>query len=157
MILLITSIVVLVIIAGLSNSLIDTISFHYDSSIFSEIKSKRLKIFFNPVYSWMFKWKWENGKRIELKKAPWYYFFLYNPGYVESFPYSSNILSFMTDAWHLFKTIFITCFEIIIALLISYFLFDEVNVILLLISITLQKILFSLSFELGFKDIWLKK
>lgn len=68
-------ILILVIIAGLAEGIMDYIWFHYKGD----------NSFLNPDLSWRNKWK--HG----------------NPKYGERFFLSSTILVFLTDGWHLMK------------------------------------------------------
>jgi hypothetical protein len=51
------------------------------------------------------------------KKAPWYYFGLYIPQYVERFPFSTTFAVMFTQGWHLLKAGQLTAFRVIIAYL----------------------------------------
>lgn len=66
---------------------------------------------------WKFKYKVVFGIRIKPRGVPrechqpvknegynhWWYFGLHKPEYVEKFPYSSTLLVFLTDKWHLYN------------------------------------------------------
>ena len=67
----------LVIIAAISKAVMDTISFHYDTSVF-----KNSGTWFNPSLSWNNKYTWSKNKFIA--------WLLQNP------------LVLLTDAWHFF-------------------------------------------------------
>ncbi len=69
----------LIILAGISEAVMDKVQFHYNKSIFSKLNG----LFWDPSISWKNKWK------SDLK--------------TERFKGSSNIFVFTTDAWHLFK------------------------------------------------------
>jgi hypothetical protein len=69
----------LIILAGVSEAVMDKVQFHYNKSIFSKLNG----LFWDPSISWKNKWK------SDLK--------------TERFRGSSNIFVFTTDAWHLFK------------------------------------------------------
>lgn len=87
---------ILVTLAGIFNAVMDKIAFNYSSSIFKNLNPR----FWNLKESWKNQWKWPlepfTGR---------YYFGLYKPRYRENFPYSSTVLVWMTDAWHLAKAI----------------------------------------------------
>lgn len=75
----------LLVIAGISNAIMDTLQFHFSTSRFSQLGE-----WWNPVESW--KRKWKNGNRLD----------------GERFPGSSTVFVFVTDAWHFFKSITFT-------------------------------------------------
>ena len=87
----------LVILAGIFNAIMDTLSiFGFDNSVFGRYSIfKRFKRFLDPDISWANKWK--GGKR-ELG---------------EKFPGSSTIFVFTTDMWHLSKYIMILCLVLV--------------------------------------------
>jgi hypothetical protein len=71
--------------------------------------------------SFLNKWYLVDGKEVKPLFAPWYYFGLHTPEYVEHFPYSSTILVFLTDHWHLAKWGMFLIGEIIL----SYFVVEK--------------------------------
>lgn len=72
----------------------DTLAHHYSTSYF---KGKK-EVFWNPEVSWKNKYKdWPEDKR---------------PAY----PGATTWLAWTTDAWHLFKTIFLSLFTLAIVL-----------------------------------------
>jgi hypothetical protein len=75
---------ILIILSGMAEAIMDTLQFHYDTSIFKKFKNQR---FWYPGFSWMNKWK--DG----------------DPKNGERFLGSSTIFVGFTDAWHLFKFI----------------------------------------------------
>lgn len=84
-------VIVLYLLAGIVNSVMDTLRDKFSGSIFSEWGS-----YWNPAESW--KNKWKNG----------------DPAQGERFPLSSTALVFLTDAWHLGKWLMFTLIEIAI-------------------------------------------
>jgi len=50
------------------------------------------------------------------KKDHWWYFGLYTPNYAEKFPFSSTMLVFLTDKWHLSQFIMLRSFYTAIAI-----------------------------------------
>jgi hypothetical protein len=72
----------LIVFSAISSAIVDTISFHYNKSIFTKIK--------NPGY-WNPEWSWRNKYKH------------YDPKFGERFFQSKDLLVFLTDAWHLFK------------------------------------------------------
>lgn len=87
-------------IAGALNALYEIIFVSIDNTIFKDSNP----LFFDPKVSWKNKW---STNYPEKKEKKWYYFGVY-PRYKERFPYSSTILVFLTDAWHLFKALMLT-------------------------------------------------
>ena len=111
---------ILVIIAGIFNAVMDKIDFNFTTSIF---KNKNPK-FWNLKESWKNQWSWPLEPY-----TGWYYFGLYKPRNKENFPYSSTFLVVLTDAWHLSKTLMlislstaIICYTPLITPIIDVFL-----------------------------------
>ncbi|MFW6246618.1 MAG: hypothetical protein ACOC22_00380 [bacterium] len=113
-------VLILIIIAGISNAIMDTLQFRYSRSIFSKFKNQQ---WWNPTLSWRNKWK--NGD--------------YSQG--ERFWGSSRWFVRFTDAWHFFQGLMFTClflamvfyekiFYTIIDFLLIYLLFTVVFQIL---------------------------
>ena len=86
---------ILLALAGITNAIMDTIAFRYESSTFSRLNPK----FWNPKESWKNKYKNPN----KFAEDKWYYFKILQPKYQEKFLYSSSIFVSFTDAWHLFQ------------------------------------------------------
>jgi len=127
-ILLISLSVILIIISGVSEAIMDKLNFHFDKSIFSNIKYKQ--IFWNPIESWKNKWK------EDLK--------------TEKFIGSSTLFVFTTDAWHLFK--FFRNTSLFIGLgLIAFTTYNPI------IMVIIARIIYGLSFTLFFDYILVKK
>jgi hypothetical protein len=90
----------LMMVAGALNAVMDRISFTFKSSVFKDL---------NPVF-WDVKTSWKNMWKWPLEPfSGWYYFGLYKPRYKEKFPYSTTFLVWATDAWHLAKALMIGC------------------------------------------------
>lgn len=64
--------------------------------------------------SWTNKWKLNSVGQTYKYVDRWYYFGLHKPEYVEAFPYSSTILVFTTDSWHLNKWCMNRCIDLMI-------------------------------------------
>ena len=77
-------------LAAIFNSLMDTLTFHYESSIFADYP--KLKQFFDGYLSWRNKYK--NGNPLDGRK----------------FFGSTTFLVWLTDGWHLFKCAMLLCF-----------------------------------------------
>jgi hypothetical protein len=78
--------IMFVILAGISNSIMDTLAYHFSTSIFANFDDQS---YWNPNISW--KNKWKNG----------------NPEEGEAYFGSSTFLVWTTDAWHIFKSCWI--------------------------------------------------
>jgi hypothetical protein len=76
--------IIFIILAAFSNAVMDVLSTRYDVSIFGNLKNRQF-------WDWRISWKnkWENGFKLNREK----------------FLFSSSILVFLTDAWHLFKAL----------------------------------------------------
>lgn len=87
-------IIVLGIIAVVSNVIMDELDFHYDR-IFGKLIPEQWQSWWNPSLSW-------HNKYIEGSKILTMIF--------------STILVWTTDAWHFFKTVFLSCIIFIVLL-----------------------------------------
>ena len=85
-------------LAGIANGVMDTLQFHYSSSIFPP-KS----LFWNPAISWRNKYK--NG---DPKEGP-------------RFPGSTTIFVALTDGWHLMKALNLAFYRLAIVLAAAAF------------------------------------
>ena len=95
----IISTIVLVVIAAITNAIMDILQQKYKASIFSNL-NRYSSQFWNPKLSWKNKWKWSEDKQT----------------FVEKFPLSSTVLVWTTDAWHLMQMIFHTSWQLAIAI-----------------------------------------
>ncbi|MEZ5195117.1 MAG: hypothetical protein R2764_01560 [Bacteroidales bacterium] len=125
----------LIIIAAVMNSVMDTLKFRFQGSIFN---SKKLQRYLGPE-SWRNKWDTPlPPSRGEDR-----------PKYRERFLFSSTILVFVTDGWHLAQFIMLK------AMILAVVLYSPlVNwwADFLIYSIT-----FSLIFEIFYSKIWQNK
>lgn len=121
--------IILIIIAGFAEAIMDTLAHHFESSVFSKLNPQ----FWNPIVSGANKWK--DGKRENGEK-----FFL-----------SSTLLVGVTEAWHLFKMIR-TLLLFSSASLIGYALTGNIWVP---ISIMSLRVVYGIIFTIGYK--YLKK
>lgn len=110
-------VIILAVLAGVSEAVMDKLNFHYENSVFKRLKGS----FWDPSISWQNKWK-EGDK---------------NKG--ERFFGSSTFLVFLTDGWHLFKVIHTT-------LLVSFCFLAPVWW-MLIICYLLKKVVFELFFR----------
>jgi hypothetical protein len=64
--------------------------------------------YFNKQKSWKFKWKIKDGELIPATKGDnWWYFGIIKPRYKEKFIFSSTLLVYTTDFWHLAQFVFL--------------------------------------------------
>jgi hypothetical protein len=115
---------ILIIIAAMSEAVMDTIQFHYDRSIFKNYNNKN---YWNPELSWMNKYK-------EDLKTP-------------KFIASTTLFVFLTDAWHFFK--FIRTLTLFVGLLIIGFL--SVNIFELIMMFIIVRVLFGVIFTITYR------
>jgi hypothetical protein len=87
---------ILIIIAGALNAIMDKLVFAFKSSIFKDLNPR----FWDVKQSWKNQWKWPLQPY-----TSWYYFGLYKPRHKENFPYSNTFLVWAVDAWHLSKAL----------------------------------------------------
>jgi len=126
---------VLVILAGIANAVMDKIQFHWHNSIFAN-GTEYKEQFWNPAISWKNKYK----PGLESYKY-------------EKFRFSTTLLVFLTDAWHLFQMVH-TLFLFAGISLIAYFCNSFLE---LFLYVLLSRILYGLCFELFFKKLLSKK
>lgn len=89
---------ILVILAGITKAVIDTLAHHYSTSIFRKLDWK----YWNPLVSCNNKYK--NKRKIEGEK----------------FLGSTTVFMFLTDAWHLFQFFFLNL------MIISIFVYEPI-------------------------------
>jgi len=119
--------IILVSIAGASKAIMDNLQFHFNRSIFKFNPVKYNPNFWDPTLSWVNKYK--EGSMTEPK-----------------FFGSKTFFVFLTDAWHLFQMIMLTCLFVGISITAFYsgsFLFMIIKVIIL-------RSFFGLTFNLFF-------
>jgi len=125
----------MVMLAGLSNAVMDKLQFHWHWSIFSYYNTVYKEQFWNPKESW--KNKYKSGTDYQIEK----------------FKFSTTLLVFLTDAWHLFQMLH-TLLLFAGVSLIGYF---SNNYLELFIYVLISRIIYGLTFELFFKIIFEKK
>ena len=123
---------VLVMLAGMCNAIMDIIQFKYNQSIFSTYPS--LDQWANPMTSWRNKWK--DG--INLKG--------------ERFPFSSTVFVWVTDLWHFGQSFMITFF-VLAAIFYSPIISFDNYIIEVVVSLAILKGGFSITFELFWSKI----
>jgi len=130
--------IIFLIIAGIAKAFMDLSSI----DIFKNIK-------FNKSKSWVNKWK---IPLIENKKSKWYYLGLHTPNYIEKFPFSSTMFSFLTDMWHFSQFVFLTCIFSAMVFYTPIFILTNVWLTLLCNLIILKTIL-TIIFQLFYSFI----
>lgn len=137
---------IFIILAGFSNSIMDTIRFRFDRTIFSKIKNPKWMDWVDPKLSWDNKWK--TKKAIE-----------------EKFPGSSTYLVFITDLWHFAQALMILFFILSGISLIPFALSSctlltfilKYPILSIITHILLCFFAFGGTFELFWNKIWIKK
>jgi len=116
-----------VILAGICNSIMDTVQFRYHSIRFKKLNER----WWDPKISWHNKWK--NG----------------DPEQGEKYFGSSTFLILFTDAWHFVQSLMILCFSLAIVL------YSPMTIVW--IDAIIYYIVFGLIFELFWSYIWRTK
>ncbi|MBC8315548.1 MAG: hypothetical protein H8E51_08590 [Bacteroidetes bacterium] len=120
---------VLLTIAGIGKSIMDTLQFHFSASIF-----KNKGHWWNPKDSWKNKYKNRD------------------PNQGEAFPGSTTIFVFVTDAWHFFQFIFLqSLFISIIMYRLSEYSMTYFGWWGYIIDFLIMSILFRIVFQLFYK------
>lgn len=92
----------LLVLAGISNGIMDTLQFHYHASVFPQGEGDTLlggsRQYFDPLISWRNKYK--NG---DPEQGPAYFG-------------SMTVFVFLTDAWHLAQFFMLAFFQLAVAL-----------------------------------------
>jgi len=83
-------------ISSIAKSIMDTVDFRFETSIFSKLKSEKAKLWWNQSEGWKNKYK----DRDKTKGR--------------AFPGSMTWLVWVTDAWHFFQMIMLTSYDIMI-------------------------------------------
>ncbi len=120
-----------VILAGICNSVMDTVQFRYRLSYFSKLDPT----FWNPKVSWKNKWKDDDIKN------------------GEKFFGSSTFLVFVTDIWHLAQFLMLVFFSLAIVFYKPVFNFTGSFIV----EAFTYHTVFGLVFELFWNKIWRKR
>lgn len=157
----------LILLASTSDAIMDTISSHFPTSVFSNSSNwkivktwsnaRKLKLYkwLNPYYSWRNKWLLINNQLVFNNKKYWYYLWIYKPKYKEKFPYSSTILVRFTDLWHTCNSIQLTCLITFGLLNPIIFVFNNFY-LSLLINYLVYMLIYTINFEIWHKYILIK-
>jgi hypothetical protein len=121
----------LISLAGLSEAIMDTLQFHYEKSIFSKFNNQ---YFWNPNISWKNKY---------LNK---------DPLQGRLFPGSTSLFVFLTDGWHLFKSIRT------LSLFLGLFILSIIGTFTkILVFFIIARVVFGLVFTLFFSHFLIDK
>lgn len=99
--------VVMVILAGAANGVMDTIAFHYDTSILAKLPDNYQR-YWNPALSWRNKYKYNDDGSLMQPLTERYWG-------------SSTIFSFATDGWHLMKFLYTNLLRLSIVVIVAGF------------------------------------
>ena len=122
---------ILIIASSIAKSVMDTLNFHYDTSIFARSKYRD---FLDPAISW--KRKYKNG----------------DPKQGERFWGSSRWFSFVTDGWHLFQCVHLSAFFASLAIMVTSGM-SEHKLIAGLAAFVASYLIYGFVFELFFGDL----
>lgn len=138
-------ILLLIAFAAGADAIMDAISFHYSSS---KLPQNR---WWDPKFSWYMKWKMTDyGTIIPNTKYKWYYLWLYKPVFEEKFMWSSTVLVFTTDAWHMIKSIKLNAIFLALTLALDLVVIDSILAFIIL------RVVYGIIFEQLFNR-WLRK
>lgn len=139
--LLIVSCMLLVIIAGIANGVMDTLQFHYGKSVFPQSVDENLLggsyQFWNPKVSW--RNKYAGG----------------DPQAGPAFFLSTTSLVFLTDGWHLFQFLMLSAFQLAVILPFVHFL--RLPRWVILAAMVPAKVLFGIGFALMYSWVLIEQ
>ena len=92
--------IICTLIAAVANAIMDKLQFHYKRSVFLRFDPQ----WWNPAISWKNKYRDRN------------------PGAGPRFPGATTWLSWATDAWHFFQTIYLSAWQANVAILLMHLL-----------------------------------
>ena len=136
------TIAILLILAGFSNSIMDTVDFRFSQSIFSKLKSEKARLWWNQSQGWKNKYKDRDPD-----KGP-------------AFPGSTTIFVWVTDAWHFFQMIMYTSLQLAIIIPVHKIICENcyVNPFIFYVALLIIcKFITGGTFELFWSVIWKKK
>lgn len=123
--------ILLVAFAGFFKAVMDKLQFHWDRSIFKYDRLRYNPLFWNPAISW--ENKYEPGTNYK----------------VERFKFSTTLLVFLTDAWHLAQM----SMTLLLFVGISMIGYMSDSFLELVICVSIARILYGVTFELSFKHL----
>lgn len=113
--------ILLLIIASISNAIMDILDHRWSSSIFTLLAKHKHSFWASKTDSWVRKYK--NYDRVS--KIP-------------AFPLATTVLVAFTDAWHLFKEIMLSSFSLALAINLEYPVYYSTPTIRILIGIVFE-------------------
>ncbi len=137
-------ILTLCILIGICSSVMDVLSFRYNTSFFKKYLGN-YEQFFNVQISWLNKWKLDSNNQP----------IIVNGKYVERFLFSSTILVFLTDGWHLAKASMILFISLAISIPLIQLL--GISYWYIIVSILLIYTIICVTFELFFTKVLIVK
>jgi hypothetical protein len=123
--------IILVAFAGFFKAVMDKLQFHWHRSVFALNPVKYNQLFWNPSISWENKYKFGTSYK------------------VEKFKFSTTLLVFVTDAWHLSQM----SMTLLLFIGISMIGYSSDSFLELLLFVSLARILYGVTFELSFKHL----
>lgn len=123
--------VFLVVLAGIFKAVMDKLQFHWHRSVFALNPVRYNPLFWNPTLSWENKYKIGTNYK------------------VEKFKFSTTLLVFLTDAWHLAQM----SMTLLLFVGISMIGYSSDSFLELLLFVSLARILYGVTFELSFKHL----
>jgi hypothetical protein len=130
---------ILIILAAIANAIGDKIQFHWNNSIFAD---RGWDAWANPKISWRRKWRWKGGKLDEIEG--------------EAFLGSSTVFVWLTDLWHLTKSLQLTTLFLGIVLYQPIF-HAQNHIIEIIINFSILRAAYGGVFELFFSKLLNKK
>jgi len=121
--------VILVGLAGFFKAVMDKLQFHWHRSVFAVNPVRYRELFWNPSISWIN--KYEPGTNYK----------------EERFKFSTTLLVFLTDAWHLAQM----SMTLLLFVGIGMIGYMSDSFLQLLLFVSLARILYGVTFELSFK------
>lgn len=146
--------VALTAMGGMANAVMDTLQFHYSSSIFPQEEGPGRQYWMPRAESWENKYAKDSNGNLLPPQGHWWYFGLVRPAYQEAFPYSSTMLAWATDGWHLFQMLMLSFFQLAAALPLTALL--KLRWPWALVAVMPLKAAFSVAFLLLYGR-WLKR
>ncbi|MCK9293276.1 hypothetical protein M0P25_04335 [archaeon] len=130
------SIPILLLISSIAKAVMDVVDFKFESSIFANIKSEKWRYWFCQDQGWKNKYKDRDPE-----KGP-------------AFLGSTTVFVWVTDAWHFFQMIQLTCYDLCIA--ICFVIFVGISFWYIPLIVILFKIWKGLIFEAFWSEVFIK-
>lgn len=97
----------------------------------------------NKSTGWEYKWKMPLTPQT---KKLWYYLWIWTPKNIERFPYSSTVLVFLTDGWHLSQFLFLGFIFFGVVLYEPLFSYDDFMVTVM-VNYSILRVVFNTTFQ----------